>query len=416
MRILILTQNYIPEPDTKMHILATGLLKRGHQVTVITAFPNYPQGKIYPGYKQRLWLRENIDGVRVIRLPLYPNRSRSALKRMANYMSFAVSASALGPALCGPADVMLAYHPPASLAVPARTIGLFRRLPLVYEIQDMWPETLEATGISKNRWVFRVVDRMCHFAYGQASAITVITPGYKSNLIEKGVPSHKIHVLMNWGYEGEFQPAEPDVDLARQLGLEGRFNIVYAGNMGPAQGLFNVLDAADLLTDLTDVQFVLVGDGLDRPKLEKAVKERELSNVRLLPRMPMSQMPSLYSIADSLLIHLTNDSLFEITIPGKTQSYLGSGRPLMVSVSGAAADLILKAGAGVVARPSDPADLARVVRELYHMPAAEREAMGNSGRDYYLKNLTPEVLIDRYEDLFTQLVKSEQPERELIRR
>ena len=406
MRILILSHFYIPEPAPHMHILAKGLVKRGHEVTVITGFPNYPQGHIYPGYRQQFWQREKIDGVCVLRLPIYPDHSQSAVHRSANYISFAMSASLLGPTLCGSADVMLVYHPPLTSAIPAWLISLLRKVPFVYEIQDMWPETLPATGMVNNPLLLSAIAKLCQFIYRQSSAITVISPGFKRNLIAKGVPERKIRVILNWPYEGDFSPVQPDKRLAEEFGLLGRFNILYAGNMGPGQGLHNVIEAASILTDLPSVQFVLIGDGLDLASLKEAVKARQLSNVRFIPRQPMSQIPSFYALADALLIHLTNEPLFEITIPGKTQSYLASGRPLLVSVSGDAAELVLKAGAGLAVRPIEPADLARAVRKLYAMSPVERKAMGDAGRDYYLKNLTPDVLIDRYEQLFHEIIRS----------
>ena len=405
MRLTILTQNYLPEPDPKMHVLAKGLVSRGHQVKVITGFPNYPQGRIYPGYRQKLWLKEVMDEVEVVRLPLYPDHSRSAVKRSAHYMSFALSAAILGPFFAMPADVVFVYHPPSTLAIPALVMKVLGRAPLVYEIQDMWPETLAATGITRSSLVTKGVDWLCRLAYRQSTAITIISPGFKRNLMAKGVPSEKIHVMMNWGYEGEFELASPDKELARELRMEGRFNVVYAGNMGPAQGLGNVLDAAALLSDLPDVQFVLLGDGVELPELQEKAKTLRLSNMRFIPRLPMEKMPSIYPLAQVMLIHLTNDPLFEITIPGKTQSYLASGRPLLVSVKGDAADLVLEAGAGIASQPSNPESLADAVRQLYNMPESRREAMGSAGREFYESNLTPEVLISRYEELFCNLMK-----------
>ena len=403
MRILILSQTYVPEPDPKMHILAKGLVERGHDVTTITAFPNWPKGYIYPGYRQRPWQWENLDGVRVLRLPLHPDHSRSVLRRSAYYISFPMSASLLGPVMCGKVDIMLVFSPPVTLALPALLISSLRRVPFVYEIQDIWPETLTATGMVSNLLVLDALAKLCQLMYQRASAITVISPGFKRNLIGKGVPPEKIHVILNWPYEGAYELAQPDTNLARELGMLGSFNIVYAGNMGPAQELHNALEAALLLTDLPEVQFVLIGSGVDRTSLEETVQEKRISNVRFLPRQPMERMPALYALADVLLIHLTDDPLFEITIPGKTQSYLASGRPLLVSVAGDAADMVLQAGAGIAARPSDPADLARAVRELYTIPPEKRKTMGDAGRSYFLKNLTPDVLISRYEQLFREL-------------
>jgi len=405
MHVLILTQNYIPEPDPKMHILAKGLVNRGHKLTVLTSFPNYPQGKIYSGYRQKLFQREEIDGVKIIRLPLYPDRSRSVIKRSLNYLSFPMSATVLGPFFCGEVDVMMVYHPPITLGIPAWVISLLRRIPFVFEIQDMWPETLPATGMVSNPLLLNALARLGMFAYSKASAITVISPGFKRNLEAKGVPSGKIHVFYNWAYEGEFALAKPDPRLGKQMGLNGYFNILYAGNIGPAQGLHNVIEAALLLTDIKDLQFVLMGSGIERDKLKKMARERKLKNIKFLPRQPMKMMPSVYALVDAVMVHLIDDPLFEITVPGKTQSCLLSGKPVIVSVNGDAADLVVKAGAGLAVRAMDPVDLARTVRKLYAMSPQERKAMGSAGRRYYFQNLAPEVQIKKYEQLFYEIMK-----------
>ncbi len=406
MKILILAQNYIPEPDPKMHILAKGLVNRGHEVIVLTGFPNYPQGKIYSGYRQKLFQREEIDGVKVIRLPLYPDRSHSVVKRSLNYLSFPMSATIFGPLFCGEVDVMMVYHPPITLGIPACIISLPRKIPFVFEIQDMWPETLPATGMISSQLMLKVLAKLAMFTYKKASAITVISAGFKRNLEAKGVSSEKIHIFYNWAYEGEFTLPDPDPSLAEKWNLKGYFNILYSGNMGPAQGLHNVIEAASLLTDIKKLQFVLMGSGIDRDRLEKMAKERKLKNVKFLPRQPMEMMPSFYALVDAVMVHLTDDPLFEITVPGKTQSCLLSGKPIIVSVNGDAADLVVRAGAGLAVRSMDPVDFARVVRKLYAMSPKEREAMGSAGRKYYFQHLAPEVQIPKYEQLFYEVMRS----------
>lgn len=403
MKILILSQNYIPEPDPKMHILAKGLFERQHDVTVLTGFPNYPEGKIYTGYRQNFFKREKIDGVKIIRLPLYPDRSNSVVRRSLNYLSFPISASILGPWLCGRADLMFVYHPPITLGIPAWIISLLKTIPFVFEIQDMWPETLPATGMVSNPLILKCLAKLAAFTYSKASAITVISPGFKENLISKGVPSEKIHIFYNWAYEGNFSFPTPDTRLAKQLNLNSHFNILYAGNMGPAQGLHNVIEAAAKLTDLKDLQFVFLGIGIDRDRLEKMVEKKKLTNVKFLPRQPMEMMPSIYGIVDAVMIHLTNEPLFEITVPGKTQSCLLAGKPIIVAVNGDAANLVIKAKAGLAVRAMNPEDLARAVRKLYAMLPEERETMGLNGRAYYFQHLCPAVQIEKYEILFQQI-------------
>jgi len=408
MRILILSQWYPPEPDLIGHPLACDLVKRGHQVLSITGFPNYPSGKIYPGYRQRLWQREDIEGVQVLRLPLYPDRSRSGVRRALNFLSFAASTSLLGPILSGSADVMWVYHPPLTIGIPAWWIGLLRRVPFVYEIQDMWPETLMATGMMRSRTALATLDRLARFIYDRAAAITVISPGFKRNLVAKGVPADKIHVIPNWADEDLYRPVPRDQVLATEHGLAGRFNVIYGGNIGFAQALDTVIEAAQQFSDLPEVQFVFIGDGVDEARLQQVVAQRQICNVRFLGRQPAERMPRFFALADLLLVHLKRDPLFEITIPSKTLAYMACGRPILMAVAGDAANVVREAGAGLTCAPQDPKALADAVRTLYAMPAAERERMGQGGREAFLNHYTRRMLMDRYEVLFRDIARARQ--------
>lgn len=405
MRVLLLSQWYTPEPDIKVHLLAKGLAVRGHQVTVITGFPNYPQGRVYPGYRQRMWQWEKMSGVRVLRLPLYPSHDRSSVRRSLNYLSFAASASLLGPVLCGPVDVMWVYHPPLTVGIPAWWIGLLRRVPFVYEIQDMWPETLIVSGMMSDSVVIGWLKKLAQFVYRRAAAITVISPGFKRNLVGKGVPRDKIYITPNWADEDIYRPLPRDEALAAEYGLAGRFNVVYGGNIGAAQGLHNVIEAASLLLDIPEAQFVFIGDGVDQEPLQQMVRERGLDNVRFLGRQPAEEMPRFFSLADVLLVHLKRAPLFEITIPSKTLAYLACGRPILGVVAGDPADVIRKAGAGIISPQEGPAALAQAVRSLYAMPPAEREAMGQAGRRAFLAQYTRRILVDRYEALLKDVAQ-----------
>lgn len=406
MRILILSQWYPPEPASIPHAMACNLVERGHQVLSLTGFPNYPSGKIYPGYRQRLWKREEIDGVQVLRLPLYPDHSRSGVCRALNFLSFAASASLLGPALSGPADVMWAYHPPLTIGLPAWWIDLLRRIPFVYDVKDMWPETLVATGMTRSRMVFALLGRLAEFIYSRAAAIVVPSPGFKRNLIAKGVPADKIHVIPNWADEDLYRPVPLDQALADKYGFAGRFNVVFAGNMGFAQALDTVVEAAQQLSDLPEVQFVFIGDGVDEARLRQMVVQHQVGNVRFLGRQPAKRMPHFFALADVLLVHLKRDPLFEITIPSKTLAYMACGRPILMAVAGDAADVVRDAGAGLICAPQDSKALADAVRTLYAIPAAERERMGQAGREAFLNHYTRRVLMDRYEVLFGDIVRA----------
>lgn len=401
VHILILSQFYDPEPNFKGHALARALQARGHSVTAITGFPNYPSGRLYPGYRLRWRQWEDLDGVRVLRLPLYPDHSGSRLKRVLNYLSFAASSSLLGPALCGPANVMWVYHPPLTVGIPAWWIGLLRQVPFVYEVQDLWPESVIASGIIANGMVIRLLRWLERFIYHRAAAVTVISPGFKRSLVAKGVPAAKVHVIPNWADEEVYRPMPRDPELGARYGLTGRFNVMFAGNMGPAQALHMALQAASTLHDLPAIQFTLIGDGIELPHLQHEARRLGLTNVRFIERQAAAEMPRFFAWADALLVSLGKG--YQATIPSKTIAYLACGRPILCSVAGDAADVVRETGAGLVCPPEDPATLAQAVRDLYAMPAERREAMGQAGRQAFLAHYTQAVLVDRYESLLSQV-------------
>jgi len=405
MRVVILTQYYPPEPIPKPHELARGLAERGHEVIVITGFPNYPSGRFYPNTSLRPWKWEAVDGIRVLRLPLYPDHSRSVGRRVINYGSFGLSAALLGTLLIGRADVMFAEHPPLTIGLAAWIIGGIRRVPFLYGVNDLWPESVEATGMVRNRRLLNWMRYLERFVYRRAAAIAVISPGFKANLVGKGVPPEKVHAIPHWADESLYRPVPPDPVLARDLGMAGRFNIVFAGQLGLAQGLDVVLEAAEELSDLVDVQFVLVGDGSDADRLRRSAGQRRLKNVRFLERQPAERMPHIYAVSDVLLVHLRDDPLFRTTIPSKTVAYMACGRPVLMAVEGDAAGLIRTTGAGVTCRSGDAKDLAETVRRLRAMPRTALDAMAQAGRSAFLAQFSRAVLLDRYEAILDNIAR-----------
>jgi len=411
MKLLFLSQLYPPEPATMRHQMASEFLARKHEVRAITAFPNFPLGRTYPGYRQRPWARDMVSNVPVVRLPIFPDHGRSAIRRAFCYLSFAFTASVLGPFFSGKPDVIWAYQPPLTIGIPALWLSWLRRCPLVYEIQDSWPETLASTGMTSSAFVFRVLHAFARLVFRRSTAIIVPSPGMKKNLLAKGVPDSKVHVIPNWADELIYRPVPRDPQLANTHGLAGRFNIVFAGNLGAAQGLETVLDAAELLANNLDIQFVLIGGGLERKKLETEASERGLANVRFIEQQPAASMPGFFALADVLLVHLKQDPLFEIMIPAKTQSYLACGRPILMAVAGDASTLINKIGAGLTCASEDPEELADAVHALFEMPLAERHQMAKAGREAFLRGYTRGMLVDQYEDLFAEVVRAEQRRR-----
>jgi glycosyltransferase involved in cell wall biosynthesis len=401
MRILMLTQWFDPEPAFKGLVFAMALRERGHEVEILTGFPNYPGGKVYPGYRIRFIQREVMEGIPVIRVPLYPSHDTSAIRRAANYATFALSAATIGTAAVKPADVMYVYHPPATVALPAILIRGMRRIPLVYDIQDLWPDTLSATGMVNSRFLLGLVDRWCRMVYHAAAKIVVLSPGLKDVLVHRSVPEEKIKVIYNWCDEGKIPKTPKNESLAKELGFSGRFNVLFAGTMGKAQALEAVLDAAGRIEGrIREVQFVFVGGGIEVDRLQKIARERRLKNVLFLPRRPVSEIGEILNLADVLIVHLKDDPLFRITIPSKIQAYLAVGRPILAGVRGDAAGLVRMAGAGVVCQPENPESISEAVEELYRMPRARLNEMGDSGHRYYRKELSLSAGVSRFKEVF----------------
>ena len=402
MRILILTQWFDPEPALKGLLFARELAARGHDVEVLTGFPNYPGGNVYPGYHIRPWRRERIDGIRVLRVALYPSHDKSAIRRALNYTSFAISAALIGTALVRKPDVVYVYHPPATIAFAAIVIGFFRRAPFVYDIQDLWPDTVAASRMISSSAVFTLLGHWCNFVYRCARHIVVLSPGFKLELVHRGVPPAKIDVIYNWFNEESIRPngAAPTV----RLGGDDEFKILFAGTMGIVQALDAVLEAARICSrTVPQACFAFVGGGVDRERLERKAAEMRLANVRFFPCQPMSAMGPILDAADVLLVHLKDDPLFRITIPSKTQAYLAAGKPVLMGVLGDAADLIERSGAGIVCTPENPESLAAAVAKLANLGAGRLAEMGRAGREFYTRGLSLTSGVDRFEAVFRSL-------------
>lgn len=393
-KIVLLTQWFDPEPTFKGLAFARELVRKGFEVEVVTGFPNYPGGKLYDGYRLRLIQREVIDGVRITRLPLFPSHDGSAMKRIANYASFAVSSLFYGVFMLRRPDVIYAYHPPLTVGVTASLLRLIRRIPVVYDIQDMWPDTLRATGMLNNERILAIISRVCDWVYRHVDRVVVLSPGFKRLLLERGVPERKLDVIYNWCDE-----AALNADQAASLNTSGndQFRIVFAGNMGKAQALATVIEAAELLVkERPEVCFVLVGSGVEVDALKQMVSTKGLGNVVFVPRVPMSEVGAVLASADALLVHLKDDPLFAITIPSKTQAYMAIGKPLLMAVRGDSAEIVERAACGVTAVPESARSLVDAAVRLAGMSAEERVEMGRRSRSFYEKELSLTEGVERF--------------------
>ncbi|NQZ26981.1 MAG: glycosyltransferase family 4 protein [Colwellia sp.] len=401
MKILIVTQWFDPEPTFKGLLFAKELVKAGHEVEVITGFPNYPGGMVYDGYSIKFHSKEVIDGVIIHRVPLYPAHDSSAIKRIANYISFAASSCLCGLFSVSRPDVIYSYHPPLTTALSATLISLFRRAPLVVDIQDLWPDTLAATGMLNNKKALSLIEVFCQLVYKRASKVVVLSPGFKKRLQERGVPVSKLEVIYNWCDE---EALEGGVESTLRLPNNGRLNLLFAGNLGNAQGLPSIIDAADILqSKQANINIVFLGAGIAKDKAVQQAKELALDNVYFLPRVPMQEVGGLLKKADILLVHLTDDELFSITIPSRTQAYLAIGKPIVMGVNGDASDLIKQAKAGVSCKANNSTSLANALITLVNKSAEERGVMGSNALNFYQSELAVAVGVKKFISVFEEV-------------
>ena len=399
MRVLILSQYYAPEPVPKPSELAEALRTRGHDVSVLTGYPNYPSGDLYDGFRLRPMERTLADGIPVVRAFEYPYHGTRAAGRMLNYASFMLSAP-LASLFAPKCDVIYVWHPPLTVGVAAAIIARLRRVGFVYDVQDIWPESALLSGLMKDGPLIRLMAWLERIVYKQADHIFVVTQGARDNLLAKGVPPAKVSVANHWVDPELFAPAGFDVrtSVRTHHRWTDKFVVLFAGNIGLVQGLDTVIDAAAALPAQSNVLIAIVGDGTDRRRLQDAVAARGLDHrVQFLERRPPDAMPALFAAADALLVHLRKSELSRLVIPSKTLAYLAAERPIIMAMEGAAADVITAAGAGIALPSGDAAGLVRAIEALRAMPEAARQAMGNRASAYLKAHFAKDVVIPDYE-------------------
>jgi len=399
MHILILSLWYAPEPVARPHELASILRQAGHQVSVVTAFPNYPNGKLYSGYRLKMWQRETLEGVSILRVPHLVDRSRSAIRRLLSYSSFTITAVFAGGLLTARPDAIWTYQ----IGLPGVSLSALWKTPLVHEVQDLWPEWGKSSNLGVKGWLYGVLENQERLIYRRARKVVTITEGFKDILGQKGVPAQKVEVLPNWANPETFRPLAADPHLAAQEGFSGGFNVVYVGNIGAAQALGVLLDTAEQLRDETSIRFVIIGDGVERASLEQQASRRQLANVRFLGSRPQSEAARYMALADALFLHLKRDPAYAITIPSKTYSYLAAARPILAAAEGEVARFVEQHQAGLVCPPEDPGALVQSIRRLAAMPAEQREALGQAGYHAIRTVLSRAAVGSRYVELFENL-------------
>ncbi|KYP11457.1 MAG: glycosyltransferase WbuB [Limnobacter sp. CACIAM 66H1] len=386
MRILIVTQYFWPE-SFMINEVVKALVKQGHQVVVATGKPNYPDGNIFPGYRANGVQRELFgEQTLIVRVPTWPRKHGGAKNLILNYLVFVFAGMFCLPwALRGlKFDAILVYAPsPITQTIPAILLKWIKRAPLALWVQDLWPESLQATGFVRNKKALTAVGYMVYWIYKGCDLLLAQSKAFIAPL-NKYANLSKIRYQPN-SFPEQSTEALVDGPAALLATLENRFCVVFAGNLGQVQALDCVIDAAELLKDHPDISIVLVGSGSKSEWLAQQKRERGLDNLELPGRFPMQTMPSIFNRAGALLVSLEDDPIFELTIPSKVQAYLAAGKPVLASLNGEGAQVVLEAKAGLASPAGDSAALAANILKIKQMPSDERDTLGRQGKLYFLE-------------------------------
>lgn len=372
MRILFLSDNFPPEgnaPATRLHEHATRWVRAGHEVTVVTCAPNFPEGKLFAGYRNAWRQVEVLDGIRVVRVKTYITANEGFIKRTLDYVSFMLMATLMSLVERRP-DVVVATSPQFFCAIAGWMVSVAKWRPFVFELRDLWPASITAVGAMKRGRVIRLLERIELFLYRRANAVVSVTESFREDLVARGIARDKIHVVINGVDLERYEPRPRDEALAREFGLAGKFVAGYMGTHGLAHALPKVLDAAERLRDRDDIAFFFAGSGAERARVGQIVAERKLANVKLIPRQPKERMPALWSLCDLSVVPLRDNPVFATVIPSKIFESMGMGVPILMSLpEGEATGIIRRTGSGVYVPPEDPAAMADAVRTLADDPA-----------------------------------------------
>lgn len=392
LRVLFLTQWFEPEPAFKGTSFAAALIAEGMEVEVATAFPNYPGGKLYPGYRIKPYQRDRQWHFPVHRLPIWPSHDRSSIGRILNYVSFFLSSLIFGLFTARRFDVIYVYHPPVTPALAAAMFGAFHRRPFIVEIQDLWPDSVLASGMGGTA-IPSILGKICGFVYRRAALVIAQSDGMKTRLAERGVPPEKLHRLYNWSTYVPATPSGPPVAIDEWD--DGAINFVYGGNLGQAQSLDFVVDAFIRARATNDkVRLHLFGHGIERDRLAQQIAADGSGHIFLHEPVGRAQMDRIFDRADVLVLHLNSESLYDITIPSKLQHYLSVGKPVLAGLSGEAAEMLRESGAAIVCPPQDVDALATAIESIAALSDESRAEMSRKGRAFYDRNLAMERAVD----------------------
>ena len=378
--------------------MADFLRDNGHRVTVLSTPPHY-QGRIDPHWRYRPMSVSREEAIKVVRVWVYASPGRKIWQKGLNYLSFLAMSLPAVPLARLNHDVVIAISPPLLSGLAACYYAILSRCPLIFDIQDLYPETAIQLGVLKGKRSIAFFEAMERFIYRKSTRVAVISEGFRQKLLAKGVAAKKVTVLPNWADTSVFSTTVAPIDK-KELGLGERFTIMFLGTLGRAQGCEVIIEAATLLKDRRDIGFCLLGDGVARPGLEDRARLRGLDNVSFLDSVPHRKVPAYLAAADAFLVHLVANDLYKITIPSKSYEYLAMGKPVLMGVEGEAAHLVEGSGSGITFTPEDPVALAKATAALADDPNLCLE-MGKNARKYSEKYFSRESVLHQYMELIS---------------
>jgi glycosyltransferase involved in cell wall biosynthesis len=411
VRILFLSHYFPPEvnaPAIRTHEHARRWVADGHEVTVITGVPNHPRGELHPGYENRWLQEEQVDGIRVLRTWMYLTANEGFVRRTGNYVLFMLTAI-LASFRAGRPDVVVATSPQFFCGLAGWAVARLKRRPFVLEVRDLWPDSIVQLGQLRQPLLIRLLEGLETRLYRAARGIVVNTRAFRRHIEGRGIAPERIALVYN-GIDRElFRPRPPDPELRKQHGLEGRFAVAYMGTLGLAHGLVTVLEAAERLRDRPEVVLLLIGDGAERDKLEREIRERKLENVRLLGLRPRAEMPAWIATVDLLLVMLRDLPVFATVIPSKIFEFLGQERPVVLAAPpGEIRGLVEEAGAALVIEPERADALADAIRAAIDEPA-RAAAVASAGRRWVEAEFVRDVQARRMADFLQQMAGAGRP-------
>ena len=401
MRIALLCHYFHPEigaPSARLHSLARDFRALGHEVVVVTGFPNHPTGVISEKYRGRCMADEEMDGVRVLRNWLYATPNEGFVRKTLSHLSFMVTAVLLGAPRMGKVDVIVVSSPTFFAVISAWIISIFKRVPFVFEVRDLWPAVFVELGVLRNRWLIAALERLEMFLYARSAAVVTVTHSFEKALVRRGLPPGKVSTITNGVILEDFVPGEGDPALRRELQAEGKFIALYIGAHGISQGLTAILRAARELAVDREILFLFVGEGAEKRKLQALAREWALPNVHFLDAQPREAVAGFYRIADVCFIPLRNIPLFDSFIPSKMFEIMSCARPIIGSVRGEAASILEESGSSVVVGPEDSGAIAAALVRLKADPGVRRE-MGERGRRFVSTRYQRRALAQRYVEI-----------------